>query len=217
MLKQKKQIRTLLVIFVILILLVAAFLFFILRCDSPDACQSGSANENAEYILDDVSGDVGTAAEPVKYSGNPEENLAGAAADLSGANLVSTGGLVINDAGLPVNNEAAPMTDSAPRLSAPLDKAALPDSIVKLEATKDGFRPSGFTVVAGQAVTLALTSSGVDSRLVFDDASLMALELPVPSGFTMAKTFNAPTTPGNYRFHQDIPGRNGEQGIMIVK
>jgi len=214
---KKKQVRLLLAILIALAVLVVVFIIFIIRCDSG-ACFSRTPIDNqtppktSEAITENK---VSSTTEP---TGNYQaaENLVGATAVLTGTSLVAKDGRVINS-GVPVVNSAQPMTATAPKLSAPLDGGSLPAAAIKLTATASGFQPGEFTVKAGQAVTLALTSSGVDSRLVFSDASLSALELPVPNGYTLAKTFNAPDTPGRYSFSQDIPGRREETGTMIVE
>jgi|GEM_PF-1139844 plastocyanin len=145
-----------------------------------------------------------------------QEVLKTATVEAPGASLVTKDDKVVNDSGVQVKNDAAPMTADAPRLTAPIQVSQLAASAIKLKATTGGFVPKEFTVKAGAAVTLSLTSDGVDSRLVFQDKSLQGDEIPVPMGYTMAKTFNAPAA-GKYVFYQDIPGRSGETGTMIVQ
>jgi hypothetical protein len=145
-------------------------------------------------------------------------NLNQAAVVLPGTSLVTPDSKVVNDQGQVVQNNALPMTPEAPRLSAPLASMdSVPAGAIKIQADATGFTPREFIVKANQPVTIVLTSVGVGSRLVFDDPNLVALEIPVPSGYTMAKTFNAPGTPGAYVFHQDMPGRSGQIGRMIVE
>lgn len=145
-----------------------------------------------------------------------QEELKAATVEAPGASLVTKDDKVVNDQGVQVKNDAAPMTAEAPRLTPPIKVSDLAASAIKLKATTAGFSPKEFTVKAGSSVTISLTSEGVDSRLVFKDAGLKALEIPVPMGYTMAKTFNAPAA-GKYEFYQDIPGRSGETGTMIVQ
>ena len=214
--QQKKQIRILFVVFVVLIILVTAFLLFIFRFDNSSSSPiDANNNSQTSATTSDESDNMST--EIAREEVDIIVSLDGAKEVLKGTSLVAESGQVINEEGVVVKNEAVPMTPDAPRLSAPLNPVSLPNSVIKLEATSSGFKPDNFTVLAGQPITLALTSTGVDSRLVFSDSSLAALEIPVPSGFTMAKTFNAPAVPGEYTFFQDISGRNNEVGKMIVK
>lgn len=144
------------------------------------------------------------------------EILSEAVIEAPGASLITKDDKVVNDVGVEVKNDARPMTAEAPRLTPPINEKDLAPSAIKLKATSAGFSPSEFTVKSGAPVTISLTSEGVDSRLVFTDPNLKALEIPVPMGYTMAKTFNAPA-PGTYEFYQDIPGRSEETGKMIVQ
>jgi len=145
-----------------------------------------------------------------------QEILNEATLEAPGASLVTKDDKVVNDVGVVVKNDAAPMTAEAPRLTPPIQESDLAASAIKLKATSEGFSPKEFTVKSGSSATVSLTSEGVDSRLVFKDPNLKALEIPVPMGYTMAKTFNAPA-PGRYEFYQDIPGRSSETGVMIVQ
>lgn len=214
--KTKRQIKLLLVIFAILILLVAIFLIFIVKFDGskrPSSIVSeegtvGVTNSNQTEEENNNQNEEGTST---------IEDISGAAMVIAGTSLVSSSGKVIDSSGRVLENDAAPMSELAPKLSVPLDSESLPQSAVKLTATESGFSPDSFTVSAGAPITLTLTSSGADSRLVFQDPSLSALELPVPVGYTMGKTFNAPSAPGEYVFFQDIPGRRDQVGKMIVK
>lgn len=175
-----------------------------------------SQKKSEEVINDNVQPDGLEVVVPENASAETKEILKEARIDVAGASIVTKDNKVVNNQGVEVKNESVPMTASAPRLSDPIKESDLSSDDIKLKATSAGFSPKEFTVKSGAAVTLALTSEGVDSRLVFDNSSLIALELPVPLGYTMAKTFNAPA-PGEYIFRQDIPGRSGEEGRMIVK
>lgn len=145
-----------------------------------------------------------------------QEILQEATTQAPGASLVTKDDKVVNEQGVEVKNDAAPISAEAPRLTPPIKESDLSSSAIKLKASSEGFSPQEFTVKSGTSVTISLTSEGVDSRLVFKDEGLRALEIPVPAGYTMAKTFNAPAA-GSYEFYQDIPGRSGETGVMIVK
>jgi len=143
------------------------------------------------------------------------DNLDTAIATTAGSNLITEDGKVVNNKGQVVQNNALPMTDIAPKLSEPVDPNSLIEGVIKLSADSSGFSPAEFTVKTGEPVTLSLTTVGVGSRLVFENSSLVGLELPVPADYTMAKTFNAPS-PGRYTFFQDMPGRTNQRGVMIV-
>ena len=142
-------------------------------------------------------------------------NLDTAIATTAGANLITNDGKVVNGIGQVVQNNAQPMTDIAPSLSEPVDPNTLAEGTIKIRADVNGFSPAEFSVETGEPVTLSLTAIGVGSRLIFENQSLIALELPVPADYTMAKTFNAPA-PGRYIFYQDMPGRTNQKGVMIV-
>jgi plastocyanin len=167
-------------------------------------------------INDNVQDEGTVVVVPENASAATKEILKDAKIEVSGGSIVTKDDKVVNNQGVEVKNDAAPMTSAAPRLSDPIKVSDLAASDIKLKATATGFTPSEFTVKSGTAITIALTSEGTDSRLVFDDNKLIALELPVPIGYTMAKTFNAPA-PGEYTFRQDIPGRSSQTGKMIVK
>ena len=145
------------------------------------------------------------------------DDISLAAAEVVGGNLITPDNKVVNTQGQVVRNDVEPMTPLAPKLTAPVDPERLPETVIKLEAYKNGFSPREFRVQAGQAVTIALTAVDAGARLVFDDPNLSALEMPVSSGQTRTKTFNAPLTPGEYFFRQDIPDRYDQTGRMIVE
>lgn len=177
---------------------------------------SGQKETSITAINDNVQDEGKTVIIPENASTSTKEILKDAKIEVSGGSIVTKDDKVVNNQGVEVKNDAAPMTAAAPRLSDPIKESDLGSNDIKLKANANGFTPSEFTVKSGSAVTIALTSEGTDSRLVFDDTKLIALELPVPLGYTMAKTFNAPA-PGEYTFRQDIPGRSSQSGKMIVK
>lgn len=198
--------------------LLVAIIILIIAINGNKDKQTGESTTGTQTNTEE---EISTSTVPVPEISEdlPEEVqqvLKESVVEAPGASLVTKDDKVVNEKGVEVKNDAAPMSADAPRLSAPIKESQLAASAIKLKATADGFSPKEFTVKSGTAVTFSVTSEGVDTRLVFEDASLKALELPVPAGYTMAKTFNAPA-PGSYKFYQDIPGRSGETGTMIVQ
>lgn len=139
---------------------------------------------------------------------------------VEGANPISKEGMVITPEGNEVKNDAAPMSPEAPRQTPPLAKAALPESTVKLEVSASGWSPAEFSVKAGSAVTLAISSIDDFTHVfMFNDSALSAVAVGVSPQETRAITFNAPSEAGEYPFSCDVPGHagRGEVGKMIVK
>lgn len=170
----------------------------------------------ANYVpLEEINKEANEVSAPVFVEVVDDISLA--AAEVVGGNLITPDNKVVNTQGQVVRNDVEPMTPLAPKLTAPVDPERLPETVIKLEAYKNGFSPREFRVQAGQAVTIALTAVDAGARLVFDDPNLSALEMPVSSGQTRTKTFNAPLTPGEYFFRQDIPDRYDQTGRMIVE
>lgn len=199
-----------LVVIVVIILIVSGGK----KSENPNQVNTGEGSSATEQVNGEQTPVVPQISENLPEE--VKEVLQEATIEAPGASLVTRDDKVVNDVGVEVKNDAAPMTAEAPRLSAPIEESQLPSSAIKLRATSEGFSPKEIKIKSGTAVTLSLTSDGVDSRLVFEDANLKALEIPVPAGYTMAKTFNAPS-PGSYTFYQDIPGRSSETGVMIVE
>ena len=124
---------------------------------------------------------------------------------------------VVNDR--EVKTDAAPMSPEAPYQSPPSSKDELPENVIKLKVSADGWNPSEFTVQADSPITIFVSS--VDSFthvFKFEDPSLSAVAIGVSPGETRVITFNASSEPGEYSFRCDIPGhtRRGEVGKMIV-
>jgi hypothetical protein len=211
-----------LIIFGALLVVVAiAFVILIVTQDAPapTVVNKQQKTENNEQVVD-----VNTARETANSNGifNPltdsietVSDLNNAIATTAGANLITPDGKVVNEARQVVKNNALPMTPEAPRLSQPINISDLLDGSIKITANEDGFSPNEFTIKTGEPVDISLTSIGVGSRLVFVDVSLIGLEIPVPAGYTMSKTFQAPV-PGEYIFYQDMPGKTKQTGKMIV-
>ncbi|NCU40092.1 hypothetical protein EOL99_04380 [Candidatus Falkowbacteria bacterium] len=208
------------IIGIVLIILAVIFVILILK-QEPGAPENNlvintpTDNNNIEEELIDVNEEPGEIFNPEIDSIEIVNNLDTAVATTAGASLITADGKVVNEKGQVVHNNALPMTDFAPKLSEPVDPGTLLEGTVKLQADVNGFTPAEFTVKTGEPITLSLTSVGVGSRLLFENSALIALELPVPADYTMAKTFSAPA-PGRYIFFQDMPGRIDQKGVMIV-
>jgi plastocyanin len=139
---------------------------------------------------------------------------------VEGANPISKEGKVITPEGNDVKNDAVPMSPEAPRQTPPVAKEELPASTIKLDVSAGGWEPAQFTVKAGAAITLAISSVDDFTHVfMFEDPSLSAVAVGVSPGETRAITFNAPSTPGEYPFLCDVPGHaaRGEVGMMIVE
>ena len=162
--------------------------------------------------IDDIDGvEAGEAVNPV---------LADAVAVVEGANLISREGKVITNEGVEIKTDVSPMAAEAPRQTTALDKASLPASAIKLDISAAGFSPSEFTVKAGEAITITLSSTDEWSHsFLFNDPRLEAVSIGVSAGETRAISFNAPTQAGEYNFYCGVPGHanRGEVGKMIVE
>ena len=137
-----------------------------------------------------------------------------------GANLISTEGQVVTDTGEAVRTDVVATSPEAPRQTVPVTKDQVAENSIFIDVSASGYSPNEFTVKAGEAITLALTSTDQWSHNIkFEDPSLRSAGTAVSAGTTRAISFNAPTTPGEYVFFCDIPGhRNrGEVGKMIVE
>jgi len=97
----------------------------------------------------------------------------------------------------------------------------LPEQAVNIDIASGNFKPSSFTVKAGQPVSFAISSSDALTHvIIFSNSSLGAVAMGIGPRETKAITFNAPLTPGEYEFHCEVPGHRasgGETGKMIVK
>ena len=218
--RKDKLSKPVLAIGVVLVALLLAFAYLILKeeneTQNPTAQNNLQNETEAENLQEVVSEDSEVFNSETDYI-ETVKNLDQAVATVTGANLITPDNKVVNDRGQVVQNNALPMTPEAPKLSAPLASEEIPGSSIKIKADANGFSPAEFTVSKNQPVTLVLSSVGVGSRLVFNNSSLIALELPVPAGYTMAKIFNAPSVSGVYTFYQDMPDRSHHVGKMIVK
>ncbi len=213
--KKSSSIPTqLIVVGAVLVVLVIVFVILILNKNSSSPLPENLSENPIAGIDNENDGEDSVVFNPAD-SIETVDNLDSALSDVAGTSLVTEDGKVVNNKGQVLQNNAVPMTDLAPKLSAPIDPSTLMSGTIKLTADEKGFSPAEFTVKSGTALTLSLSAVGVGSRLVFENTSLSALEIPVPAGYTMAKTFNAPE-PGRYVFFQDMPGRTAQKGVMIV-
>lgn len=138
-----------------------------------------------------------------------------------GASAVATStGQVVTESGQAAQNNAVPGTPEAPKESSAISESQLPNSAIKLTVSASGWTPKQFTVKAGAAVTLSVTSGDTFTHiLAFDNAALSAVAVGVGPGETRLITFNAPSTRGDYSFRCDVPGHTGrgEVGKMTVQ
>lgn len=148
------------------------------------------------------------------------EALRDATIAVVGANPIAKDGTVVSTEGVAVKNDVVPMSAEAPKQTAPVSKDQLSESVIQLGVSAAGWDPAEFTVKAGAPVSISITSTDSFTHVfMFDDAALSAVAVGVSPGETRAITFNAPTTPGEYAFHCDVPGHKarGEVGKMIVQ
>jgi Copper binding proteins, plastocyanin/azurin family. len=135
------------------------------------------------------------------------------------ASPINDKGQVVTPTGQPTDNSATPGMGNAPTQSAPISKDQIPSGAIKMEiTTQSGFKPNSFTVKAGSAVIFALTSGDDQTHVLrFDDPSLNAVAIGIGPQMTRLITFNAPQKPGEYTFHDDVPGHQNLTGKMIVQ
>ena len=119
-----------------------------------------------------------------------------------------------------VKNNPVPAGETSPEGDAPvvepvIEAPAVQDGKVNLKASVSGFEPREFTVDAGKAVTISLTSTDKTHVFKFDDPELKGKAIGVAGGETRTITFEAPA-PGDYSFFCDVPGHRarGETGVM---
>ncbi len=136
-----------------------------------------------------------------------------------GASPITKDDKVVTLDGKQTVNNVSETSPLAPSQSGPVKIDNLAPSVIKITASASGYTPNSFTVKPGAAVTVALT--GIDSAhtLVYEDASMSAVDLGVYKDETKVISFNAPTKPGEYIFFCNVGAHRsrGEQGKMIVK
>ncbi len=160
--------------------------------------------------------------ENLEGEGEVPEALKDARTIAPGTNLVTKDNIVVTDTGEPVKMNIDPASNEAPKESGDLAEEDVPDDeyTVKLNVSTAGFEPNTFTVSPGQLVNLVLTSTDNFVHIIkFEEEELLGALLGVAGGETKMKSWNAPTTPGEYRFFCSVPGHEGrgEVGMMIVE
>jgi plastocyanin len=137
-----------------------------------------------------------------------------------GASAIASTGVVMAPVGKVAQNNVAPSAPSAPQQSnAITNVATIPAAAVKLTVSAaNGFSPNAFTVLAGQPITISVTSAdNFVHVLAFQDPSLSAIAIGVGPNETRAITFNVPTKSGEYKFYSNVPNQTNEVGVMTVK
>ncbi len=137
-----------------------------------------------------------------------------------GASSIASSGQVVTPQGAPVKLDVAPGSPQAPQESAPIAAQSIPKAdVIKITAITGGWSPNTFTVKAGELVNLVVSDGDQLAHVfAFQDPSLSAVAVGVgPGDANRIISFNAPTKTGTYTFFNNIPGRNGETGTMVVK
>lgn len=221
--KNKKIFIILGLVVIVAIIVVAAVMS---QKDSDNALSEEVTNNNNEVT---ASADIPADAQAyVPENATLDENgemvvpdvLKEAVVAVVGANPITQEGTVVTTEGVAVQNDAAPLSPGAPKQTYSIVKEELPDSVIKLAISANGWDPAEFSVKAGAPVTIAITSADNFTHVfMFDDKALSAVAVGVSPRETRAITFNSPTEVGEYAFHCDVPGHTsrGEVGKMIVK
>lgn len=209
-----KKSTTWVIVIVVILVVLGIILLSTPKGEAPEVLVP-EAPEGEEAVVPEGEEAIVPAEEPVEEAGP----LEGAETVVPGTSPVSEEGEVLTPAGEPVKSEALPGSPEAPKQSGALSEAEVPEAAVKLTATTTGFEPNEFSVTAGQAVTLAITSGDRTHVFKFDDPSLQGVAIGVAGNETRAITFKAPASSGDYTFYCDVPGHRGrgETGVMHVK
>lgn len=127
----------------------------------------------------------------------------------------------------PVTNQIIPGTrlKDDPRLYLPVPEQSsvssedmIPAGAIKISGTENGFSPSEFRVKAGDEIILALTSRISEPVvLTFYEPEMAAISIGCGPMETRWISFVVPTRPGEYVFKNDIIGKAGQTGKMIVE
>lgn len=202
---------------VVVLLIVAVAL--IVNSGKKSANNTANNNNSGSNVADtQATPDAGTATAPTPA---PDQVVpAGARVEVTGGNAITKDNVVITKTGEVAKNDAVPMSPSAPQQTAPIAKAQVPSTAIKLDVSAAGFAPNSFSVKAGAPVTFSVSSAdGLTHVFMFDDNALAAVAIGIGPSETRAITFNAPTKAGEYTFRCDVPGHSGrgETGKMIVK
>lgn len=130
-------------------------------------------------------------------------------------------GEVLTGEGKKADNTADSSSPDSPSPSFVLDDSEeLPESSVKVGIYEGRIEPGEFTVKAGQAVSLAVTSySKYGDIFKFEDESLKGVSVGVGNNETRSITFNAPDELGEYIYFSNVrrQKQNGAVGTMIVE
>ena len=112
-----------------------------------------------------------------------------------------------------------PGSPENPQQSSPVSESQVPREALKLSVSATGFTPTSFSVNAGEAVSLSLTSEDQTHVFYFEDPALRNVAVGVGPNETRFIEFYAPETPGEYVFYCDVPGHRtrGEEGVMVVE
>lgn len=201
---------------IIAIVILALIVVLMIDFKKPKTAVTNTPAANTD-VTNPTAGNTETASsDPVVNTVLPKDTKI----EVVGANPVTKEGIVVTPTGGVVKNDVIPSTPQAPQQTAPITKAQLPASALKLDVSSAGYSPKEITAKAGAAITLSVTSVDQFTHVfMFDDASLSAVAIGVGPGETRAITFNAPAKAGNYTFRCDVPGHasRGEVGTLIVK
>lgn len=144
----------------------------------------------------------------------------GAHVEVVGANAVSKDNEVLARNGEVAKNNVDSMSPEAPKQTAPITKAQLPNTALKVDILSNGFSPKEITAKAGAPITLSFSSSVNKIHLIkFKNDVLSSIILALMPMETRAITFNAPENAGEYVFYCQAPGHEdaGETGKLIIK
>jgi len=131
-----------------------------------------------------------------------------------GASPIDSEGVVVTPAGEPTETDVEIGHPAAPQQSNPLTEAEIPAGAIRINAASHSFEPNEFTVRAGRAVTLSITSVERTIVFAFRDPALSAVAVGLAGGETRVINFNAPAV-GEYEFYSNVPGHTAS-GKMIV-
>jgi len=219
--ENNKKIKILYLIISFLFLLLLVFAFMLGRNSNKEIEKE---SEPADIIEEEI-----IAGEEDGFDLSDEEQarielIKSSRIEVEGADLITPDNKVINTEGNSVRTDISPTQSGAPTQTKPIIREELPESVIDIEVSLGQFNPDSFTVKAGSAITLSLSS--IDSyghSLVFRDPLLQAIGISVKDGETRAMTFNAPEIPGEYEFYCSVGGDKvghvvrGEVGKMIVE
>ena len=220
-----KKSKALPIIIAIIAVLVLALIVVLAINKTPKTENIPASNQTGEEMEE---GDVPPIEEDVTMTEDGEEReltveeqrLEEAVEVVTGANLVTEDDIVITNTGEETRTDVKSSDPLAPKQTRPIDNPEeLSAEVIKITMSTGSIEPAEFTVKAGSAVSLAVTSADKTHVFKFKDPLLKAVGVGIMGGETRAITFNAPETPGNYEIFCDIPGHEarGEAAVMIVE